>query len=265
MTVFKSNLDDISNTPYKDKITFMIHHNTEEILAVSLTDMETSINPQQIVHNNFDGHQANAEQTITEPFCMDLGRKLESIQQGGQMVSSHAALRTPCGSNNVEQPLDLSPANSPRTAPPKSPTTHNVEVGKPDSSPNTEIQDHHRNTTSPEKWIPNENHSMLEAGSYQIAGRHISPNTSPSLNSEHGVSTTKLSPVLLPPSPFQSSSSNSPTASPGGLSHGGEGLSKRYKYEPILPPCQVCGDNASGYHYGANTCEACKVGFLNCL
>ncbi len=34
---------------------------------------------------------------------------------------------------------------------------------------------------------------------------------------------------------------------------------RRYKYEPILPPCQVCGDQASGYHYGANTCEACKV------
>lgn len=28
-----------------------------------------------------------------------------------------------------------------------------------------------------------------------------------------------------------------------------------------LPPCRVCGDNASGFHYGANTCEACKVRF----
>lgn len=27
----------------------------------------------------------------------------------------------------------------------------------------------------------------------------------------------------------------------------------------FLPPCRVCGDNASGFHYGANTCEACKV------
>ncbi|XP_061178249.1 nuclear receptor subfamily 1 group D member 2-like isoform X2 [Saccostrea echinata] len=26
----------------------------------------------------------------------------------------------------------------------------------------------------------------------------------------------------------------------------------------FLPPCRVCGDNASGFHYGANTCEACK-------
>lgn len=27
----------------------------------------------------------------------------------------------------------------------------------------------------------------------------------------------------------------------------------------VLPPCRVCGDKASGFHYGANTCEACKV------
>ncbi len=26
-----------------------------------------------------------------------------------------------------------------------------------------------------------------------------------------------------------------------------------------LPPCRICGDKASGFHYGANTCEACKV------
>ena len=29
---------------------------------------------------------------------------------------------------------------------------------------------------------------------------------------------------------------------------------------PMLPPCRVCGEKASGFHYGVNTCEACKVG-----
>ncbi|KAJ8298664.1 hypothetical protein KUTeg_022724, partial [Tegillarca granosa] len=27
---------------------------------------------------------------------------------------------------------------------------------------------------------------------------------------------------------------------------------------PFLPPCKVCGDRASGFHYGVNTCEPCK-------
>lgn len=26
-----------------------------------------------------------------------------------------------------------------------------------------------------------------------------------------------------------------------------------------LPPCRICGEKASGFHYGVNTCEACKV------
>ena len=31
------------------------------------------------------------------------------------------------------------------------------------------------------------------------------------------------------------------------------------KTTPMLPPCRVCGEKASGLHYGVNTCEACKV------
>lgn len=27
----------------------------------------------------------------------------------------------------------------------------------------------------------------------------------------------------------------------------------------LLPPCRVCSSEASGIHYGVNTCEACKV------
>jgi len=27
-------------------------------------------------------------------------------------------------------------------------------------------------------------------------------------------------------------------------------------------PCKVCGDKASGYHYGVTSCEGCKVSFV---
>lgn len=33
----------------------------------------------------------------------------------------------------------------------------------------------------------------------------------------------------------------------------------------MLPPCRVCGDRASGFHFGANTCEACKKFFRHSL
>lgn len=31
-------------------------------------------------------------------------------------------------------------------------------------------------------------------------------------------------------------------------------------YEDAKLMCQVCGDKASGFHYGVHACEGCKVG-----
>jgi len=41
-------------------------------------------------------------------------------------------------------------------------------------------------------------------------------------------------------------------------------MSKSVRCAPhVLPPCRICGQQAKGFHYGVNTCDACKV-FITC-
>lgn len=40
---------------------------------------------------------------------------------------------------------------------------------------------------------------------------------------------------------------------------------KERQRQPHLPPCRICGEKASGFHYGVNTCEACKVCYSTCM
>ncbi|KAL3842736.1 hypothetical protein ACJMK2_020724 [Sinanodonta woodiana] len=76
-------------------------------------------------------------------------------------------------------------------------------------------------------------------------------------NSESGISS--------PGSKFSGESSSAAISSPGsrfsGESSSGSGMPR----SPILPPCRICHEKASGIHYGLNTCEACKGFFRRSL
>ena len=52
--------------------------------------------------------------------------------------------------------------------------------------------------------------------------------------------------------------SASGSASAAGASATAAGATRKFSSH-VLPPCRVCGAQATGFHYGANTCEPCKV------
>ncbi|PVD27427.1 hypothetical protein C0Q70_12585 [Pomacea canaliculata] len=45
----------------------------------------------------------------------------------------------------------------------------------------------------------------------------------------------------------------------------GNDVTENSSNRKVLPPCRVCGNMASGFHYGVNTCEACKGFFRRSL
>ncbi|XP_076457521.1 nuclear hormone receptor E75-like [Babylonia areolata] len=55
---------------------------------------------------------------------------------------------------------------------------------------------------------------------------------------------------------------------PFGGSQTGKNVAKSYRATSSnnnLPPCRICADAASGFHYGVNSCEACKRFFRRAL
>ena len=76
---------------------------------------------------------------------------------------------------------------------------------------------------------------------------------SPSLLNESVTEPPVPSPIDPKPSPQVPEMSSTTSTSPASKTASSSA-------PPMLPPCRVCGEKASGFHYGVNTCEACKVG-----
>ena len=99
-----------------------------------------------------------------------------------------------------------------------------------------------------------------------------------SFSTESGISENSLLNEISPEAPFQSliesvsrGSSHKKKESGANIVSKSKSTIKIFKHSrqhppnpDTLPPCRVCGEKASGLHYGVNTCEPCKVCFCNC-
>ena len=92
--------------------------------------------------------------------------------------------------------------------------------------------------------------------------------SAPSMMSSHLAQATKISSTSMKFNPLIQGSDSLTDSNPlipppdigiSAIMRINDSLSSQDNRLCMLPPCVVCGDRSSGYHYGANTCEACKV------
>ncbi len=96
---------------------------------------------------------------------------------------------------------------------------------------------------------------------HQVAGLHTELNMAASAQDTTSPSVSPAPGDLrsVSPAPSDLTSSDMAPADPASMATDSVPTTTDSVSQHPLPPCRICGDKASGFHYGANTCEACKV------